>query len=97
MARTQYQTTLQNTKPHDKHEPTDNEIVTNSSITLQPIHAQDTESAQPIPLDTLNQALTQLLNNGRTQKRNCKSHKNTKTTAGKKQCKAHGFRNQCLL
>ena len=63
MARTQYQTTLQNTKPHDKHEPTDNEIVTNSSITLQPIHAQDTESAQPIPLDTLNQALTQLLNN----------------------------------
>ena len=63
MARTQYQTTLQNTKPHDKHEPTDNEIVTNSSITLQPIHAQDTESAQPIPLDTLNQSLTQLLNN----------------------------------
>ncbi len=44
------------------HEPTDDEIVTNSSINLHPTQAQSTESQAPLHLPTVNRAITRLLN-----------------------------------
>ena len=44
------------------HEPSDDEIVTNSSINFHPTQAQATEPREPLHLPTVNQAITRLLN-----------------------------------
>ena len=44
------------------HEPSDDEIIANSSINLHPTQAQATESQESLPLLTVNRAITRLLN-----------------------------------
>ncbi len=59
---TRYNNLVKQASKTPTHEPTDDEIVTNSSINLHPTQAQSTESQAPLHLPTVTQAITRLLN-----------------------------------
>lgn len=59
---TRYNNLVKQASQTPTHEPTDDEIVTNSSINLHPTQAQATETQDPLPLPTVSQAITRLLN-----------------------------------
>ena len=59
---TRYNNLVKQASKTPTHEPTDDEIITNSSINLHPTQAQDTETQDPLHLPTVSQAITRLLN-----------------------------------
>lgn len=59
---TRYNDLIKQASQTPVHEPSDDEIVTNSSINLHPTQAQATESQVPLHLPMVNQAITRLLN-----------------------------------
>lgn len=59
---TRYNNLVKQASQTPSHEPTDDEVITNSSINLHPIQAQATESRESLHLPTVNQAITRLLN-----------------------------------
>ena len=59
---TRYNDLVKQASQTPTHEPTDDEIVTNSSVNLHPTQAQTTESQAPLHLPTVSQAITRLLN-----------------------------------
>lgn len=59
---TRYNNLVKQASQTPAHEPTDDEIITNSSINLHPTQAQSTESQAPLHLPTVSQAITRLLN-----------------------------------
>ena len=59
---TRYNDLVKQASQTPTHEPTDDEVITNSSINLHPTQAQTTESQAPLHLPTVSQAITRLLN-----------------------------------
>ncbi len=59
---TRYNNLVKQASKTPTHEPTDDEVITNSSINLHPTQAQATESQAPLHLPTVSQAITRLLN-----------------------------------
>ena len=59
---TRYNDLVKQASQTPTHEPTDDEVITNSSINLHPTQAQATESQELLHLPTVSQVITRLLN-----------------------------------